>query len=348
MRTFLPIVCAFAVSACSSTAGTKGDPGPQGAKGDTGLQGPAGPKGDTGAPGTYSAGAGISISGNTISASGDGSALTNLNAGALSSGTLPDARLSSNVPLVSSGKLSETVMPATVPLLSSGKLSDTVIPATIARAPTGNGAGPQTAHPASCKAIQSANAAAPSGIYYIQVAGAQVFPAYCDMDDGGGGWTLFYAGRNGNNRQYFTNLGGITRGDCQHPQFDCLRMLGTDRTDTNTEFASSCGDVMIKFTMTLTSLKLFRDGIATSNGAPGCGINACGYQPITPTVIYGTLAKNPNTLYTGTTALGWFIIDSTVSSGSSTFASGYPSSYDGCNFTNDRGALASLYWREVP
>lgn len=63
------------------------------------------------------------------------------------------------------------------------------------------------------------------------------------------------------------SLGGFTRADCQNLQFDCLPMLATDRTETDTEFAVSCGDVMFKFTMTLTSLQLFREAINTSNGA---------------------------------------------------------------------------------
>src|SRR3989442_11866300 len=34
-----------------------------------------------------------------------------------------------------------------------------------------------------------------SGVYWLKVAGAQTFLARCDMEDGGGGWTLLYAGR---------------------------------------------------------------------------------------------------------------------------------------------------------
>lgn len=51
----------------------------------------------------------LSISGSYI---GDGSVITNLDAANIASGTLPDARLSANVPLLTAGKLSASVLPA--------------------------------------------------------------------------------------------------------------------------------------------------------------------------------------------------------------------------------------------
>src|SRR5260221_14747130 len=98
---------------------------------------------------------------------------------------------------------------------------------------------------------------------------------------------------------------------------------------------------MIKFTLPAVSVSLLRDGTTTPNDSGG-------YQPIGGmTTVYGTLAGTPDIFYSGNANPGWFIIDH-LKTGETTFASGYGGGYEGCNFTPDRGALASLYWREVP
>jgi hypothetical protein len=158
------------------------------------------------------------------------------------------------------------------------------------------------------------------------------------MDDDGGGWTVFYAGRNGIGRTYFHYLGGAgISADCPHPQFDCVRRLAADRTEQNTLFAASCGSAMIKFTADAIALKLFRDGLQSS------GQN---YEPIANVAtIYGTVTPLPNTLYVGVQNPGWFLIN--YPSGP-VFSAGYPAGgYAGCNNVNDIGPLASLYWREM-
>jgi len=273
-----------------------------------------------------------------ISAQGDGSGLTALDASALASGTVPDARMSANVPLLSGGRLSSSLLPADVPLLASGKLPDSVLPSDLVRAPSGAGSSASLPAP-SCKAIKTASPAARSGVYWLKVAGAQTFLARCDMEDGGGGWTLLYAGRNGNPRVRFDQLAGDLTADCVHPQFDCARRLATDRSETNTEFASACGDAMVAFTLSQTSVKLLRDGVMTPNTSGG-------YQPIgNLVVLYGSLPSTPDTFYSGTSNPGWILLS--VGSGS-VFSSGYAGGYDGCNSVDDRGALTTLYWREVP
>jgi hypothetical protein len=104
-----------------------------------GVAGPAGPAGPPGqAAPSYTAGPGITITANTIAVAsavatanvvasgtvtaglfaGDGSALTSLPAGQLT-GTVSDARLSSNVPLLAAGRLPSSTLPAGVAMLAN-------------------------------------------------------------------------------------------------------------------------------------------------------------------------------------------------------------------------------------
>ncbi|MBK7244988.1 MAG: collagen-like protein [Saprospiraceae bacterium] len=84
--------------------GDKGDMGLQGLKGDTGdkgdtgLKGDKGDKGDTGPAGTYVPGTGISISGNTISNSGDVNASDDITTSSMAGGKIsgPFSNLSLN------------------------------------------------------------------------------------------------------------------------------------------------------------------------------------------------------------------------------------------------------------
>jgi VCBS repeat protein/endosialidase-like protein len=63
---------------------------------------------------------------------GVGDGLSGLNANNLLSGTLPDARLSFNVPLLKNGKISDSVLSTNVPVLSGGKINDSVLSANVA------------------------------------------------------------------------------------------------------------------------------------------------------------------------------------------------------------------------
>jgi hypothetical protein len=85
--------------------GIKGDAGPQGSQGSigpTGLTGATGPKGDKGDKGdtglTGPSGAGVAHA--ASHASGGADEIVNINATRLTSGILPDARLSANVPRI--------------------------------------------------------------------------------------------------------------------------------------------------------------------------------------------------------------------------------------------------------
>lgn len=159
------------------------------------------------------------------------------------------------------------------------------------------------------------------------------------MDSDGGGWTLFYAGPNAYPRTKFTDLGSSLAATCPHPQFDCVRKIPADRLAADTTFAASCGSAMLKFAADAVAVQLFRDG-TTPGGSQY-------YQPISGVAqVYGTTSPLPDTLYCGTQAQGWFLIQNLAPATNKVFASGYPG-YDGCNNVDDRaGPVASLYWRE--
>ncbi len=103
-----------------------------------------------------------------------------------------------------------------------------------------------------------------------------------------------------NPRTLFSSLGTSSNADCLHPQFDCVRRLAADRTQFNTQFASSCGSAMIKFNVDAIVLQLFRDGTQAGGSQY--------YEPITGvTSIYGTTSPFPDTLYVGVSGPGWFL-----------------------------------------
>lgn len=121
--------------------GPQGSAGAQGATGATGATGPQGPSGNatcpngscvslqTSTPGTQETG-NINISGTTTASAfnGSGSALTALNASSLSSGTLADARLSTNVTVQGNtfngaSQLVQTTAGGALPALSGANLT---------------------------------------------------------------------------------------------------------------------------------------------------------------------------------------------------------------------------------
>eukprot|EP01116_Phalansterium_solitarium_P016435 TRINITY_DN3820_c0_g3_i1.p1 TRINITY_DN3820_c0_g3~~TRINITY_DN3820_c0_g3_i1.p1 ORF type:complete len:3104 (-),score=266.35 TRINITY_DN3820_c0_g3_i1:242-9553(-) len=117
----------------------------------------------------------------------------------------------------------------------------------------------------SCREIQLANMSATSGVYWIDPDGdlGPIFPyqVYCDMDTDGGGYTSFFANKNGQN--YFFQSHGSSALDCPDPTTQCVRRL-PPTIDLNYQVIATCGSASIKFQMTTATLNYFQSGAGTS------------------------------------------------------------------------------------
>ena len=193
----------------------------------------------------------------------------------------------------------------------------------------------------SCRAIKLAGNSLGDGIYWIDPAGdgSALQKAYCDMTTDGGGWTALYSNRNGSVHRFDGWDSSTYAGICTDPASHCQKRAHSTVGDSNTDIAVSCGGNMVKFPMT-TPMRRF---LANGTRAPG-------WTSVSPTVIAGVVANQPNTFYTGDDANNQsFILARSQGGGGNTFASSYGNNttFDYCAGVFDQASMVRLYYREA-
>lgn len=129
--------------------------------------------------------------------------------------------------------------------------------------------------PRSCAEALDREPLVGSGIFELDFDG-RVVRTYCDMDRAGGGWTLFFAGRNGSINTFAEFENRLDT--CVHPTKQCLIHISVD-LPPSTEYAAYCGEDAIRFRAPVEVLYFFSSGIN------------CGFQPLEDVI---ALSGNPN------------------------------------------------------
>jgi hypothetical protein len=191
---------------------------------------------------------------------------------------------------------------------------------------------PQTAR-ASCKVLRSEGATL-DGVYWIDAGTATPYKAYCDMTTDGGGWTAFFAGRNGQPNVFDHFDAAAFTGTCTDPATRCLRR--TPASFSSGDFAVACGGAMFKFAGTTATRDYFASGTQGN------------WVSVTPTVIAGTIAQSPNTVFTGSGTNYGVIFAQGQLAGINTFASSHATvaTFDYCNGVADQASVFRIFYRE--
>ena len=194
----------------------------------------------------------------------------------------------------------------------------------------------QTAQGASCREIHAANPSLPDGVYVLAGAPGPRL-AYCDMTSDGGGWTALFVGHNGSPNVFDHFDVGSYEGTYDDPGTGrYLQRAPAPLGASASELAVSCGGAMVKFAMT----EAVRDWLVLGTRS--------GWAPLTSTLVAGSVANLPNSVFTGTDIDGSFVFARDQGAGANTFASSYAgnSSFDSCNGAFDQASVVRIFYRE--
>lgn len=194
---------------------------------------------------------------------------------------------------------------------------------------------PSTAR-ATCREILNAGESLGSGRYWIAGPNGAAMRAHCDMVTDGGGWTTFFASRNGS-PNVFDHLDAAShQGICVDEATRCARYMPSSIPMSNSEFAIVHGASVVSAPLTAPIYEYFTRG--TQSGWVSISAVDLGVGPVN---------VGPNTFWTGSGANHGWIAAANQSQGA-VFASNYnyATSWNSGNGQPDTSTPIRLMFRE--